>query len=232
MASTSSYGFAQYQASESHQFWAHRFYKPNATERCLIWCHGAGGDYATGPHEKLFASAGIPIIACDLGGANTWGSDTALTRIQTAWTFAQTKGVATDKYGIWGASMGSLLGLLAVLADPTHVSVMGAALPVVDPEQVRAANAGGYKADIETVYGVGTVPTAKRPNQNNSSFVSAAVPIKLWISSDDTVGDAALANSFVSAIGAESASLGAVGHSYLSLTTQDAIDFLLAHLNA
>lgn len=230
----SSYGVGQYQASEAHQFWAPRMYKPDGTKRCVIFCHGAGGSYAVGPHEKLFAAKGIPIMSTDLGGADTWGNDTSLSRITTAWTYAKsTFGAKTDRYGLWAGSMGTLTALLQILADSAHICVMGGALPIVDPEQVRAANAGGYQAAIQTALTGGvdtTVADAKRPNQNNSSFVSAGVPVKLWISSSDTVGDSTLANSFVSAIGAQSASLGAVGHSYLTMDNDSAATWLASHL--
>lgn len=225
--------YGSYVAGEYSQFCCNRDYTADGTKRCVIWFHGAGNLFPLGPVERYLVSKGIPIMACDLGGADTWGSATVATRVGQAWTEAKsTYGVKTDKYGLWGGSMGTLNALLSLIADPTHVSVCGGALAIVDPEQVRAANAGGYKAAIEAVHGVGTVPSGRRPNQNTSSFVSAAVPTKLWISETDTVGDATLAHSFVAAIGASEASLGSVGHNYNGIDLEAAYAFMGTYLNA
>lgn len=219
-------------ASEADKVYVPQGWRYDASKRVVIWCHGAAADYRLGPVERIIRDAlDVPWIACDMGGQSEWGSDLAVqTRFDSAWAWAKTNlNVKADKYLIWGGSMGSLTGLLRVLYDPTHVAALGAALAIVDPEQIRAANAGGYAAAIQAIHG-NPVPDGKRPNQNNAAYISGAVPLWLAISETDTVGDATLAHSFVTAVGASSVSLGSVGHSYLALDTAAAIAFLGAHL--
>lgn len=112
---------------------------PPRGQRAIIWCHGAGSDYTPGPAERSLAERfGYPLICCDLGGQRTWGSDTSLDRIDQAWAWAiSTYGVATDKYLLWGGSMGGLTSGLKLIADSAHVAAWGSAIAAMDPEFVR-----------------------------------------------------------------------------------------------
>jgi predicted alpha/beta hydrolase family esterase len=134
--------------------------------------------------------------------------------VTTAWNYAITKfGVKADKAILWGGSMGSLTMLNYLKANPANVAACGMALPIVDPEDVRVNNRGGFQAAIEAVYGAATpVPNSNRPNQNVGSFGS--VPVAMWGSDDDTVGQSNLATAFATAIGAQYTSFGAHGHAY------------------
>lgn len=209
-----SYGVGQYAAGEAHVMYLPYGYRRDATKRVIVWCHGAGGTYAVGPQEQALAAAGFPMIACDLAPAQSWGSDASLSRVTDAWTFAKANmGVKTDKMLLWGGSMGTLTALLYALAHPADVAAVGCALPIVDPDDVRVNNRGGYQANIEAIYGAGvTVPDNKRPSQNAGSY---SMPMRFWRSTSDIVGLPALADTFDTAVATcDTISLGAVGHAY------------------
>lgn len=219
-------GYSPTAPAETYKLWHPRV--PPTGQRVVVVCHGAGGTYAVGPHESTFVLGGLSMIATDLGGAQTWGSDASLSRIDEAWDYAVSQlGVSNDKIILWGGSMGSLTALLYARENPANVACVGVALPIVDPEQVRSEDAGGYQSEIEAIHGVGTVPSPKRPNQNAGDYT---MPVALWASVTDTVGDYTLAEDFAGDIGADFHSLGSVGHSYLSMDNNEALTFLGEHL--
>jgi hypothetical protein len=187
--------------------------------RIIVWCHGAGSTYTPGPVEKYIANSVGPMVLTDLGGTLTWGNDASMSRITDAWSWGQTRfpNARTDKMVLWGGSMGSLTALLYTLNNAATVAACGVALPIVDPEDVRINNRGGYQSAIEAQYGVGTpVPDAKRPIQNIATFPN--VPIAMWGSTDDTIGQYALAQTFDNALtNATLTSMGAQGHGYLTI---------------
>lgn len=217
--------------NEYQQIWMPIEYNRDQTRRAIVWCHGAGSDFTLGPIEKYIASNGFPIIACDLGGTLTWGNDTSLQRITDKWTYMVTNyGVKPDKMILWGASMGSLTAMLYALDHPENVEALGVALPIMDPEDVRSNNRGGYQAAIEAVYGTGTaVPDTKRPITRAASLIPQA---RIWVSEDDSIGQPSIADAFVSSAPSgrvTRSSMGAHGHSYLTLDWQDAIAWLIPH---
>lgn len=193
--------------------------------RIIIWCHGAGSTYNPGPVEKYIANAVGPMICTDLGGTLTWGNDASLARITDAWTWGKTQFpyARTDKMVLWGGSMGSLTALLYTLNNASTVAACGVALPIVDPEDVRLNNRGGYQSAIEAQYGAGTpVPDTKRPIQNTATFPS--VPTRMWTSSTDTIGLPSLTASFDSAVASvDSVDIGAQGHAYLNIADDGAL---------
>lgn len=201
--------------------WCRPFdFKPSHDgRRIIVWCHGAGAGYTPGPVEKYIANALGPMVLTDLGGTLTWGSDTSLSRVTDAWNWGKSKFpyARTDKMVLWGGSMGSLTALLYTLNNSATVAACGVALPIVDPEDVRVNNRGGYQASIEAVYGAGaSVPAAKRPSQQTGSFPN--VPVAMWGSTDDTIGQYALAQTFDSALSnVTMTSMGAQGHAYSTI---------------
>src|SRR4051812_36405883 len=113
MAAWSTLAYGAYAAGEYSQALLPYNYARDGSRRVVVWCHGASATFAPGPVERLIAAAGFPMIACDLGGPDTWGSDTSLARVTDAWTYAKANyGVKADKMILWGGSMGSLTATL------------------------------------------------------------------------------------------------------------------------
>lgn len=246
MGLATSYGVGAYAALEAHRFWATREYRYDGSRRVTVFCHGAGGTYAIGPHESFYATEGFPLIASDLGGGQTWGSDASLAMIDTVWQYAVDNfGAADDQMLLWGGSMGSLTAILYALDNPENVAAVGCALPIMDPEQVRngpadaadratGQSAGGtttpsYKTEIEAVHGAGVVPDAKRPVARADEL---EVPAAFWISETDTVGAKGRAYDFADEAGVETHSMGSVGHSYLSMDDAEMHEFFGPYVKA
>lgn len=200
----------------------------NQEKRLGVWCHGAGQTApAIGPAElAIFEALGIPWIAHDLGGPQTWGNSSAQSALNKVWNYAKTAlNVKPDKMVIWGGSMGSLTALNYLRSFPGNVAACGVALPIVDPEDVRANNRGGFGANVQTAWG-NPVPDSGRPISNMEDYPSN-IPIKVWADSADNIGLYSFAQTFDAGVASCSmVTLGAFGHTYLTIDVNQVLDFL------
>lgn len=231
-----------YAAGETHVFHWERTYKPDSTKRPIIWCHQHTGSAASTmpPAHSVYgiealAAAGHPVIAADLGGGSTWGSDASLARLTDAFNYIVAQmGAKSDKALLWGGSMGTLTALLWAKANPTKVAALAAALPVVNLQDVHDNRSFGgtvYSTVIEAAYGSAANYNAALPNKNPAaspgSFTN--IPMKFWYSDDDPVAVPSEVASFASATGAAKASYGAQGHTFNGLKLGDVRDFLTSY---
>lgn len=226
--STTSLGAGQVASGQTHQLHIPAGYRYDATRRLVVWCHGAGASYPIGPVEGQLVRAGFPLIACDLGGMNgyTWGDDASLARVTDAWSFGVSKlNAKADKMILWAGSMGGQTALVYAATNGANVAAVGAAIPALDPETIRAGDLQSYASSINAVYG-GAVPTSRRPAHIAASITC---PVALWPSGNDPICLPTCASYFMAQshpTGATANWLGNVSHSYLSLDTDGAVRWL------
>lgn len=222
-----------YVAAESHVTLAGA--APAGAVRGVISCHGSGvlgpawamTDPNVAALNQLLASQGFPVICPDLGGGNTWGNDTSVTRVGQAWTQVVAEGAKADKVLLLGGSMGTLTALNYAKANPTNVAAIALVLPIVDLQD--AHDNRGFTAVSETAYGGNaaylTALAAHNPAVNTASF--AGIPIKLWYSTDDPYAFPATVTAFDTAIAsATSQTIGANAHTTAGLDPYQVLDFL------
>lgn len=235
-----SYGVDQYAvgSGEAHALFLRR-HRPLAVGRGVVWCHehGATADFLRAEPQfgaTAFADAGIPVIACDLGGAATWGNDTAQSRIQSAWDYLVAQsGCASDKVLLYSRSMGTFEAWLWALANPTKVAAIASSLLAVDLIGIHDGDLGGFATEIETAYGGSSgwnaAKAAHDPYSLRASY-AGLFPSAIWYSTDDPLALPARATTFGAAVGATMHSLGAVAHTDANLDPLEPYDFLRAYV--
>lgn len=232
-----SFGFGLYRASDSHVLIAPRIQNPNA--RAVLFCpsHGNISTQAITPGwfehvVSALAEAGFPVFAGDMGGGTAWGNDTMQSALSSARTYAGSRyGLRNDKVILLGTSMGVLGALNWARANPTLTACVLGAVPVVDLADIHDNNRSSYAAEIETAYGgagsYATAASAHNPAAHASDY--ADIPIGLWYSSSDPTAIPGTVTAFASGSGAQTTSLGAVGHNPLSTNAAEVVSFATAH---
>lgn len=219
-------GFGQYRANEWHVESLPHAYRPG--RRLVIWCHehGAGGltfnavrDYQG---QSALAEYGLPAASADLGGPSHWGNDAAVAAIDDLWLLMRNKwAVAADKVLLLAGSMGNLVAFNYLRANPGKVAAVASLLPAVDLAYFHDVNpeANADPAEIEAAYGglaayQAALPTHSPAVHKASGAPAKSVPIRIWSSTNDPLIPNATAAQFAADVGASTASLGAVGHSF------------------
>jgi hypothetical protein len=241
-------GSNAYRASEIHQLIAGTAYKPSATQRGIIFCHGVGGDWSTWTQAavvdkvKAVAEAGYPVISCDLSaaaysGAN-WGNADHIDAIDDAWEYAKTTfGFKTDKVGLLATSMGVAGALAWAAANLTECFAVAGMIPVLDVNDIYVNDKGSLRAGIGTAYGIthpaamSTSAEAPMSAHDPTQFGSTALnglPVRLWTASDDTIASTTAAATTWAGKGATLTvtDLGAVGHAATSVSASQVVQFL------
>lgn len=212
----------------------------DGTRTAVLWAHGHAGTGVgemTSPDNgrvlRKLGDGGLAVVSSDYGGGTTWGDDAAQTKLSDAYSFATTTlGAKSGKVLLGGWSMGVLAVLNWARANPSKVAAIACVLPAVDLVDLHDNNRAGFKAEIESTYGLGSVPSvagnatiaAHDPAQNTGAYIG--VPIKLWYSSDDSVVIPSVVTTFASNTGAQTQSLGAVGHTLTSVDENQVLAFL------
>ena len=198
------------------------------SERWLV-IRTRGGSASTVFTDEEFlhhwASAGYPVLSCDLGSPNgaagLYGGDTVVAtagRIKEAWAWAKANvAIFDDKFILDGGSRGGVDALNYLIRHPADVLACTLSIPVCDAEDVRANDRSGQQAAIEAAYGGNAGWQAARPTRNPveiaDDVAASGVRLKVWSSTNDPVCLPAFTAAFVAASGCEHQSLGAVGHS-------------------
>jgi pimeloyl-ACP methyl ester carboxylesterase len=234
-------GTGIYRASERHILRTSDEGRRNATTVGILALHGAGNDASfvdEFPPAIELAARGYLVLGIDAGGLTAWGTDTAIAAVSDGRTYLQANGAASGEIVLLGSSMGSMTALNWLRANPTLVACAALALPIPDVEAVRANNRGSLQAGIEAAYtdnaGWQTARPTHNPTEYVAALVTAAVPIRLDYSTSDTIGLPAETEAFASALGSIATldSMGAVGHSFASLSGIDVADWVEAQLVA
>jgi hypothetical protein len=179
---------------------------PIPTKRAVFYSHGAAGNGAQAlgfgnlPNiAKMMGKAalnGFVILSGDFGGPQTYGNDSEVAAMETAWAWLKTTGLcATDKVILTGASMGSLSSHRFAADHPGWVAGMNLWMPAIDPDDLRNRNALGTTDLINTAWsllagstvatGGAPIPTKGQPLQRLADY--QAIPTHLWYSTADTV---------------------------------------------
>lgn len=225
-------GYAPAAPAEVSVLFTGRRYAGGANSRAAVWCHENGANARSSGGERLgqelITAAGTPLLTADLGGASTWGNDAAKARLTDAWAYAVAQADArTDKALLYAGSMGCLTAFAWAIDHPELVAGIVAVLPVVDLEYVHANSVNGAAALIDAAYGGAPPDFAARSVFPRRELVPD-VPVQLWHSDDDPYVPLATAQAFAAAVGAESHSMGAIGHSAAGIDPAAVAAFLAA----
>lgn len=166
----------------------------------VIFCHGAGSDATaiislTDSVERIardVTNAGYTMLACDLGGTGTWGNDTVISRINDAYTYAQTlPGIRTGRVLLLGTSMGGLSSLVWTAGHMGQVHGLAAIIPVIDVNDIHANNRGGFTSAINAAYSGGwsqaTYGAAHNPLTIATAGTYAALPMQIHYGTTDAI---------------------------------------------
>src|ERR1700726_581126 len=134
----------------------------DASERAIVFLHGAGFDHTTWAlHSRWFAHHGYGVLAPDLPGhGRSAGAPLPTIADMADWTAAlfDAAGAATAR--LVGHSMGSLIALETAARHPAKVSALSligtAAAMTVGSDLLKAAEANDQTAiDMVSVWGLG-----------------------------------------------------------------------------
>lgn len=169
---------------------------PSENKSPVLYVHGAG-EIGHGwmnistrwPVISAIADAGYIVTSHDLGGHQTWGNDTAISRITSAYNYAQNySGVVKGKVVLVAQSMGGLNSILWAARNPEKVACMVLLMPVIDLGEVRSTP-GGYQQLIDTALGVTYSDQAhglaRSPIIMARAGVHPKVPCQLWYGTSD-----------------------------------------------
>lgn len=203
---SSTFGVGTVTSGEGATSTVHQYIQPT---KVALYVHGAGevSDGWTRVHQRYpliraAAALGYRIIACDLGGPQTWGNDTAVARMNEAYTYCQT--LVPGKVLILAQSMGGLTSFVWTRMNKEKVSGIVSLIPVTNLTAVHSTD--GYAAVIDPAYGPGGyVESTHGPTKNPSVFATqlSTVPMQLWYGAQDTLCLPSDAAAFCSASGAE-----------------------------
>jgi alpha-beta hydrolase superfamily lysophospholipase len=219
------YGYGRVSASENDIIIRPKDYTD--AKRGILYCHGyeasgvstQGIEWQKNAERALLigslASAGYIVLSCDLGGANTWGNSTHISRIGTAATYLLGLGVLPTKIALVATSMGALGALAWAAANPTLASCIAGLLPCLDLTDIHTNNRGGYASVINTSYG-GTYSEASFGAAHNPQTMAAAgsyatLPVKVWYGDSDAIATPTAATTFASTVGGSCAPVPLAG---------------------
>lgn len=182
----------------------------NSNNRLLIWHHGADGEtMAIEPGNSArtnainvvhrLVDAGYSVLSCDFGGANTWGNDTAMSRITDAVTFAGTRGLRTDKIALWGESMGHMNVYNWAHRNGSKVAAVMGTIGVCDAQD--AYDNAGQAVVMDAAYAGNWAGNAATRDPKQITNVVSGLHWRIYYASDDSVVPAAAAVSLASALG-------------------------------
>lgn len=201
----------RYQASEGDVISRPRV---RSAETGVVFAHGAGWtgttaffDMAGDQYDLLRAVSGErALVSTDLGGTQTWGNDTARTRMGTARTYLGTAtGATVAPVFVIAVSMGSLAALRYLLANPTLVKGIVLCIPVVSLDDLYQRDVNGSRAAIETAWDVthpDALPAGSDPYTLLEDIAETEVPIGIWYGGGDTIAPPEFVEDLAEATGA------------------------------
>lgn len=222
-APISDYGKGRVHAGESDVRLYPRDYVPDGTTRGLLYVHGAGQNSNAAITAAFYGQYYIvhrlaqvfPVLCADLGGTQTWGNSTVVSRLQEARTsLIEDMGALDGPVLCVGTSMGAL-SLLNYFANHSDEVIAGVGLiPVSDVDDIRDNDRLGLRDDIDLANGVtwpDPLPAGVNPTDNAAAF--ASFPYLAMYASDDEVIIPSTVTNLVSLMGdtAEAVNMGAVG---------------------
>ena len=204
----------------------------------VVVCHGAGATHATyapssmRPALNLLAEWGCCVVIPDLGGTNTWGTDTAVHattgRIREAIDYAVRDWDADgERVGLIGHSMGFMNAIGFHWRAPSVVAATVGVLPVCAADALHDRTPAGLGLLIDTAYGSLANWEADKGNRDPSAVGPAALiaafkdNVRLYYSTNDTTVLQSDITTFCTATGVAARPIGAIGHSDLATASVD-----------
>lgn len=165
-----------------------------------LYVHGAGGsalsaisDYGMqGRVGARLALDGRIGLSTDMGGAQTWANDTAMTAMTAAYTYLTgTLGARSGKVALVAGSMGGLNSLVWAAANRSKVACVVLQLPVINVSDIHQ-NAPGYGAIIDAAWPPsGWSQAVQGPTRNPITLAAAGafdgLPILMFYGTSDTL---------------------------------------------
>lgn len=184
-----------------------------ASYQGVLYAHGSEGGDGGGsqwmgiatrwPVMQAVADSCLMVCA-DLGGNQTWGNDTVISRMSSARTYLRgITGVKQGRINILAQSMGATTALAWAAANPTLVGRIVLMIPVINLADVRASSSL-YRPYIDAAYG-GAYSEATHGATHNPLTMAqlgklAGVPIQMWYGTGDTLCKPEYAAQFANAI--------------------------------
>lgn len=201
------------------------------------WNESVGWPGSTGLAWAL-AHQGLLVIAAYWSGP-TWGNPAFRAEVETARTFAASKGAAADKFIAIGASMGGFESLSLAQHVPTEVACGVGLIPAVNLDYFRDTDTASARTYINNAYGMpagSTSATNPLPSDANpfldANAAQITAPFKLYGSSSDATAPWADAVTMAGKIGATATDVSNAGHTDATIKAApvaEILDFVLAH---
>jgi pimeloyl-ACP methyl ester carboxylesterase len=188
----------------------------------LVFCHGSGDIASTVYDDDVQRSlvrqmGNMFVVGVGDLGYQTWGNDTAITRVEEMRTYLDTDWNSDGPIVLVGISMGALSALAYTLANPDRVQAVAIIIPALDINDLVVNNRGGGAAEINAAYGGAYNNGTDGPDHNPVVFAADLpedLPIFLFTSSDDPLAVPATADAFMAARPQTTRlNIGALGHS-------------------
>jgi pimeloyl-ACP methyl ester carboxylesterase len=221
--------------------------RPAAPQYGVIHLHGASGTAWTAltslndgkPHTPAhIARAGYNAIASDAGGPQTWGNQASIDGAERSYQRIQAiPGTKPGKVFLVGSSMGGLTALNWAAANPTKVAGIIMVIPVINVNDVKTNNRGGYASLVNAAHGgtydEATMGSTKNPRTQAGLGKYAGIPILLFYGLTDAVCIPGEATGFAADVGSNVTLVPLnSGHDFISYTlvnNQTIIDFMAAN---
>lgn len=159
------------------------------------------------PIMRALTQEGYTVMSHDNGGAQTWGSDTAMARMSAAFEQLQADAsVMPGRVVLLGQSMGGLNSILWAARNPSKVAAVVLFLPVLDLGEVHATP-GGYAGLIDaalgTTYSDEVQGAMRSPIIMARNGVAPRVPCQIWYGVGDELCRPAKAVEYSALTGAD-----------------------------
>lgn len=211
----------------------------------LVYLHGATGtsrqmvDGVTYPAFKallqVIVAAGYPLLGVTTG--DTWGNDTAMTRIDAAKTYLQsTVGAKAGAIGLIGGSMGGANVLNWCKRNLASTACAVNLVPTSDISDMATNNRGGLTTNINAAYSggwsEGTYGAARNPVTFAAAGDLAGLDYLAFGATSDAVCLPATVEAVCTSIGGTATYTEVAGDhnsSMANIPPQDIVDFLNAN---
>lgn len=192
-------GIGHIVGGEGHVAFLPGNWRPGRGGMGVIFCHGANAPYSDaakilGQRRVMLAlaKAGFAVIAPDLGGTQTWGNDTSITRVGQARTYLQeTLGADPGRIVLGGASMGGFVSCNYARQNLEDIACWFGIIPARDLSDFHTRNPLGSTALINAAYGGAYDEATMGPTHNPANYVEAGdldgLPMHSWYAGSDTV---------------------------------------------
>jgi hypothetical protein len=232
-------------ASVEHLLMVPSGWTGDGTKMGVVYAHGAGGtckQMVDGVSQAALrgillavVQAGYPVLSVTTG--DTWGNDTAMTRMDAAKTYLQsTVGAKTGAVGLIGGSMGGCNALNWAKRNLASIACAVGLVPVSDVSDIHTNNRGSLASSINAAYSGGwseeTYGAARNPVTFAAAGDLAGLDYLAFGGTSDTICLPATVEAVCTSIGVTATYTELSGNHNSALGNadpQDVVDFLDLH---